>query len=123
MTQPDSAGDPCVFCKIVRGEIPAKRLLETAHTLIIADIAPHAPFHFLILPKIHARTLGDFVSRSGSSPGLVDLWTQATLFAEKEGLAAKGYRLVVNTGEEGGQTVPHLHIHLLAGRAMGWPPG
>lgn len=113
----------CLFCKIVQGEIPAARIRESEHTLIIADIVPQAPVHFLILPKRHAANLSEFMKGPNAAPELDNLFSQALLLVEEKNLSRKGYRLVVNTGEEGGQTVPHLHVHLLAGRLMGWPPG
>jgi histidine triad (HIT) family protein len=113
----------CLFCKIVRGEIPAPRIRESEHSLIIADIAPQAPMHFLALPKRHAENLDAFMKEREGPSELADLFSQTLLLTEEKGLAQKGYRLVINTGEEGGQTVDHLHVHLLSGRQMGWPPG
>jgi histidine triad (HIT) family protein len=110
----------CLFCKIVSGAIPAARVYENEHVLAFADINPQAPVHLLVVPKKH------IVSVASALP------EDAVVFAELLSAAAeigrekkldKGYRLVVNTGPDGGQTVEHLHVHLLGGRAMHWPPG
>jgi histidine triad (HIT) family protein len=110
----------CLFCKIVAGAIPAKRVFEDRRSLVFADIQPQAPVHLLVIPKehltSHAHALAEHTELLGH------LLAVAGEMARSEGLE-KGYRLVVNTGEDGGQTVGHLHIHLLGGRAMGWPPG
>ncbi len=110
----------CLFCKIVAGAIPAKRVFEDQVSLAFADINPQAPVHLLVIPKEH---LASHVHAMTEHTGLVGhLLAVAGDLARQEGLA-NGYRLVVNTGVDGGQTVEHLHLHLLGGRAMGWPPG
>lgn len=110
----------CLFCKIVMGAIPAKRLHETAETLAFADIHPQAPVHVLVIPKRHIASHAHALPEDA---GLVaKLMTAAGEVAQEQGLA-NGYRLVVNTGPDGGQTVDHLHVHVLGGRHMGWPPG
>ena len=112
--------DPdCLFCKIIKHEIPADIILETNHSLAFRDINPQAPTHVLVIPKRHAASLeamDDFVN----VPGLVRI---AKEVARQEGIAESGYRVVINTGENGGQTVSHLHLHVLGGRRMTWPPG
>ena len=117
---PDTSAPDCLFCKIVAGSISVKRLHETADTLAFADIRPQAPVHLLVIPKrhiaSHAHTLPEDASLLGS------LFVAAGALAREQGLD-NGYRLVVNTGPDGGQTVEHLHVHLLGGRPMGWPPG
>ena len=111
--------DPnCIFCKIVDEKIPAQKLADDESLIAIRDVSPQAPTHILVIPKKHIPNLALV-----SDPNLTGrLFQKATELAVELGLA-KGYRIVVNTGEEGGQTVDHLHIHLLAGRALGWPPG
>jgi histidine triad (HIT) family protein len=110
----------CLFCKIVAGDIPVTRLFEDDRVLAFPDIAPQAPTHILIIPKNHVpshahATLAD-------EPLLGHLLQVAAQLAEQHNLT-NGYRLVINTGPDGGQTVDHLHVHLLGGRAMHWPPG
>ena len=109
----------CLFCRIVRGEIPAAKVAETEECLAFRDIAPQAPVHVLVIPKAHVGSLNDVTD--GAVVGAMALLAQQV--ARSEGLAAKGYRCVVNTGADGGQTVGHLHLHLLGGRAHRWPPG
>jgi histidine triad (HIT) family protein len=108
----------CIFCKIVKGDIPSERLAEDDQLIAIRDVNPQAPVHILVIPKIHIPNLGlvNDPSLAGS------LFARATSLASETGIK-NGYRIVVNTGHDGGQTVDHLHIHLLAGRALGWPPG
>jgi histidine triad (HIT) family protein len=111
--------DHCVFCKIIRGEIPSKKVHEDGKILAFYDIHPAAPTHVLIIPKEHIENVEDVPA---GNP-LVSLLTErATQIAEKLNLR-EGYRLVINHGENGGQTVYHLHLHLLGGRFMTWPPG
>lgn len=111
----------CLFCQIASGEIPATIVAETDTVVAFRDIAPQAPVHVLVIPRAHHR---DIAALAGSSPATVaDLVALAADVATAEGLAADGYRLVFNTGEHGGQTVHHVHAHLMGGRHMGWPPG
>lgn len=110
----------CIFCKIVAGAIPAKRLYEDDEVLVFADVNPQAPVHVLIVPKEHVASLAHTEERHAALLGR--LVAAAGKMARSSGLE-KGYRVVVNTGRDGGQTVDHLHVHLLGGRAMGWPPG
>ena len=109
----------CLFCRIVRKEIPAQIVAETDECLAFLDISPQAPTHVLIIPKAHL----DSLSSSGAPLVTALLALMAAELAEKLGVAKSGYRLVINAGDDGGQTVQHLHAHLLAGRAMHWPPG
>jgi histidine triad (HIT) family protein len=111
--------ETCLFCRIVRREIPAKVLWEDAHSLAFRDIDPKAPTHVLIIPKTHVASLNE----ANDVVMLGRLLLAAREIAEGEGLAAKGYRTVLNCGAAAGQTVFHLHLHLLGGRQMGWPPG
>jgi histidine triad (HIT) family protein len=110
----------CIFCRIVAGEIPAKRVFEDEQVLAFADLNPQAPVHLLVIPKQHIASHAD-VERE-HAPLLGHLMAVAAELAEAQGLA-KGYRLVINTGPDGGQTVDHLHMHVLGGRPMAWPPG
>lgn len=109
----------CLFCKIVRKEIPAKIVYETADALAFRDINPQAPQHILVIPKRHIANLNTL-----DDPSVVGRLTDAaSTIARQEGFADKGYRVVINTLADGGQTVDHLHLHLLGGRHMKWPPG
>jgi histidine triad (HIT) family protein len=110
----------CIFCKIVSGTIPAKRLYEDHHVIAFADMNPQAPAHSLVIPKLHLGSLADAVPADRELLG--QLLAGAAEVARQQGLG-KGYRVVINTGEDGGQTVSHLHLHVLGGRAMHWPPG
>ncbi len=111
----------CLFCKIVEKKIPAKLVHEDEHTLAFDDINPQAPIHTLVVPKRHVVS----VQNLGESDQalLARLLLTCTKVAHGKGLADSGYRLVANTGRDGGQTVFHLHFHVMGGRHMGWPPG
>jgi histidine triad (HIT) family protein len=110
----------CLFCKIVSGSIPVTRLFEDEYTLAFPDIHPQAPVHLLIVPKRHIASMAH--STAEDSALLGHLFSTAAEVARQQNLA-QGYRLVINTGTDGGQTVEHLHVHLLGGRHMDWPPG
>ena len=110
----------CLFCKIAAGEIPARIVYEDAACLAFADIHPQAPTHLLVIPREHIQSLEQTKQEHG--PLLGALMSAAATVARQAGLA-KGYRVVLNTGAEGGQTVDHLHLHVMGGRAMHWPPG
>lgn len=111
--------EDCLFCKIAAGEMEADRVAEGSTWIAIRDINPQAPVHVLVLPREHVESLNDL-----ESPKLAGgLLLAARRVAEDEGLAAGGYRVVANTNRDGGQTVPHLHLHVLGGRPMRWPPG
>ncbi|MGA8211856.1 MAG: HIT domain-containing protein [Nocardioidaceae bacterium] len=110
----------CVFCRVVAGDIPAEVVHETTTTVAFRDLDPQAPSHVLVVPRVHQP---DAAALAGAEPAvLVDLVTSAAAVAEQEGLGA-GYRMVLNTGAAANQTVFHVHLHVLGGRAMGWPPG
>src|SRR5271154_4372375 len=113
-------GVDCLFCKIVAGTIPAKRVYEDDLCLCFADIHPQAPTHLLIIPKEHIASQAH--CEASHPPLLGHLMATAATIARDSGLDG-GYRVVINTGPDGGQTVDHLHLHLLGGRAMTWPPG
>jgi histidine triad (HIT) family protein len=111
--------DDCLFCRLIRGEIPAKLVAQTPECIAFRDIDPQAPTHIVIVPRAHIPTLSDV-----KDPLIVGQMAKlATDLAKSEGIAESGYRVVVNTNANGGQTVYHLHMHLLGGRRMGWPPG
>ena len=116
----------CLFCRMVTGEIPPDVVRETDRTLAFRDINPQAPTHVLVIPKEHHPTLG---ALAAADPGLTaELAAAAHAVAVQEGLvtddgAEPGYRLVANTGPQAGQTVRHVHLHVLGGRGLGWPPG
>jgi len=110
----------CLFCKIVAGTIPANRLYEDELCLAFPDINPQAPTHLLIVPKEHIASQSKAVAEH--TPLLGHLMATAAELARSVKLD-RGYRVVVNTGDDGGQTVNHLHLHLLGGRSMRWPPG
>ena len=111
--------DSCLFCRIVRGEIPAKLVAETPECVAFRDINPQAPTHVLVIPREHVASLNE-----ATDPALVGrLSLVAADIARQEGIAEGGYRTVINTGADAGQTVFHIHLHLLGGREMRWPPG
>jgi histidine triad (HIT) family protein len=110
-----------LFTKIINGKIPAKVVYRDEQLIAIRDINPQAPTHILIIP---IRPIPSVADTTEADEGLLGrLLRAAQRIAEQEGLTAGGYRLVINHGADGGQTVPHLHLHLLGGRRMGWPPG
>lgn len=109
----------CLFCRIVRGEIPAARVAETEHCIAFRDINPQAPLHVLVIPRRHVASL----DAADDAAELGRLSLLAAEIARSEGHAERGYRTVVNTGPAAGQTVFHVHLHLLAGRDLSWPPG
>ena len=111
--------DACLFCRIVRREIPAAIVAETEDCLAFRDITPQAPTHVLIIPKAHVASLDE--ATDAAQVGRLSLL--AAEIARREGIAQSGYRTVINTGRDAGQTVFHVHLHLLGGRPMGWPPG
>ena len=119
--QGEAAEDDCLFCRIVRGEIPSDAVLATEHTYAFRDIAPAAPVHVLVVPKRHIGHAGAVTA--GDGPLLAEILESARLVAEKEGVGERGYRLVFNVGEDAQNSVPHLHLHVLGGRRLGWPPG
>ncbi len=109
----------CLFCRIVAGEIPAIIIARNEHALAFRDIAPRAPVHVLVIPTRHIASL----SEADDAAELGHLALLAAEVARLEGVAESGYRVVANTGADGGQTVHHLHLHVLGGRTMAWPPG
>jgi len=111
----------CLFCQIIAGKIPATLYYEDSQLVVFADIEPHAPHHFLIVPKKHIRTTLDLTSADNELVGHV--YQIAAQVARDLGFAESGFRVVNNCNEAGGQAVWHLHFHLLGGRDMTWPPG
>jgi histidine triad (HIT) family protein len=113
--------DDCLFCRIVRGEIPSSKVHEDELVVAFRDIAPRAPTHILVVPREHIASVADLEESHG--PLLGRLFGVAADLARSEGIAEEGYRIVTNVGRWGGQTVDHLHFHLLGGRRFEWPPG
>lgn len=111
----------CIFCKIVAGEIPASVVYETDNVLAFRDLNPQAPTHILIIPKKHIATVNDIAPEDAQITG--ELFLAAKAIAAQEGLVESGYRLTMNCGGDAGQTVFHIHLHMLAGRPFTWPPG
>jgi len=111
--------DDCLFCRIIRQEIPAKLVFENVHCVAFRDINPQAPTHVLVVPRDHVASLNE--ARDPAMIGQLSL--AAAEIARREGIADAGYRTVVNTNRAAGQTVFHIHLHLLGGRDMAWPPG
>jgi histidine triad (HIT) family protein len=111
----------CLFCKISRNEIPAEKVYEDGELFAIKDINPCAPTHLLIIPHRHVETLLDFAGTDRELIG--DVHLLASDLAREYGFATDGYRVVANCNRDGGQTVFHVHFHLLAGRPLAWPPG
>ena len=111
----------CIFCKIAAKEIPARVAFENERLIAFHDLFPQAPLHLLIIPKAHYSTLNDVPSSEASLLG--EIMDTARQLAADHGMAADGYRVVMNCNKHGGQSVDHIHLHLLAGRQLGWPPG
>ena len=111
----------CLFCKILKGEIPATIIYEDERMIAFKDINPQAPLHALIVPKRHIASLNDLVREDDALVG--EMIRRAAAIAGQHGYADRGFRTVFNTNAEAGQTVFHIHLHLLAGRGLSWPPG
>lgn len=111
----------CLFCRIVEGDIPADIVFESETALAFRDINPKAPTHVLIIPRRHVSTINDI--EPGDEALVGSLFSAARRIAADEGLAEDGYRAVMNCNEAGGQSVFHIHLHLLGGRQLNWPPG
>ena len=116
MSEPD-----CIFCKIVAEEIPADVVYTDDQVIAFRDISPQAPTHILVIPREHISSVNDLSEDHASMVGRLIL--VAKELAAEDGLAESGYRLVLNTGPDGGQAVSHIHLHLFGGRPMAWPPG
>jgi histidine triad (HIT) family protein len=111
----------CLFCKMIARAIPVKPVFEDEHLFVIEDINPQAPLHALIIPKIHIPSLNDLTPEHDVLVG--SMFRRAAILATSRGFADRGYRTVFNTNREAGQSVFHIHLHVLAGRSLGWPPG
>jgi histidine triad (HIT) family protein len=111
----------CLFCRMVAGEIPAKPVYEDDQLIVIKDINPQAPLHVLLIPKTHIASLNDLTPGHDALVG--SIFRRAAAIAKENGYADRGFRTVFNTNREAGQSVFHIHLHLLAGRVLDWPPG
>ena len=111
----------CLFCKIIARQIPSSLVLEDDEAIAFTDIDPKAPLHVLIVPRRHIATLNDLTPAEDALVG--SLFRRAAAIAAQHGYAERGYRTVFNCNREAGQSVFHIHLHLLAGRGLGWPPG
>jgi len=111
----------CIFCQIVAGEIPANKVLENEHVVAFHDLGPKAPVHVLVIPRRHIENVGSAGAEDVETLGHVLLACRQA--AEQLGVAESGFRVALNTGPDAGQSVAHLHAHVLGGRALGWPPG
>jgi histidine triad (HIT) family protein len=111
----------CLFCRIIAGEIPGKFLYQDDRLVVLQDVNPQAPLHALVIPRKHVASLNEL---SAEDDGLVgEMIRRAAALAREQGVAERGYRTVFNCNSEAGQTVFHLHLHVLGGRPMAWPPG
>jgi len=111
----------CIFCKIAAGQIPAKIAYQDDDVVAFHDLQPQAPTHILVIPRKHIATVNDLTPDDAALVG--KLFLAARQIASEQGFAADGYRLVMNTNRDAGQSVFHIHLHLLAGRSLSWPPG
>jgi histidine triad (HIT) family protein len=111
----------CLFCKIIAGDIPAKIVYKDEHLVAIQDINPQAPMHVLIIPRRHVASLNELADTDDALVG--EMVRRAAAIASEHGHAQRGYRAVFNTNADAGQSVFHIHLHVLGGRAMAWPPG
>ena len=111
----------CIFCRIIEGKVPSNKVFEDEHTLAFNDINPQAPVHILVIPREHYAGIHEIPEDRLDI--ITQLFSTVTNVVVQEGLLEAGYRLVINFGKSSGQEVPHIHIHLLAGRSMQWPPG
>jgi histidine triad (HIT) family protein len=111
----------CLFCKIIAGQIPGRFVHQDEQMVAIRDINPQAPLHVLIIPRRHIATVNDLTPEDDALVG--SMHRVAAMLAKEHGYSEKGYRTVFNTGREAGQSVLHIHLHLLAGRGLAWPPG
>jgi histidine triad (HIT) family protein len=117
----EEPGSDCLFCRIVSGDVPARTVHDDDAVLAFHDIAPQSPVHILVIPKRHIGSAADLTE--GDGPILGRLFAATAQIAREQGLDDDGYRIVSNVGRDGGQTVDHLHLHLMGGRAFAWPPG
>lgn len=113
--------ESCIFCKIASGEIPCRKVYEDESVLAFYDLEPQAPVHILLIPKQHIVSVADLTEENKDVAA--HILVIAAKLASHLGIAESGYRIATNVGKDGGQTVQHLHFHLLGGRSMSWPPG
>jgi histidine triad (HIT) family protein len=111
----------CLFCRIVAGDLPSQAVTATENTYAFRDLNPGAPTHVLVIPREHIENADEL--RPEHAAVLTEMFTAAQQIARAEGIDKTGYRLVFNVGDDSGNSVPHLHLHVLGGRLMGWPPG
>lgn len=111
----------CIFCRIVAGDVPSDQVAATEHTLAFRDVNPAMPVHVLVVPRRHIES-ADAIAATDAEV-VAEMFATAQEVAKREGVADSGYRLVFNVGADAANTVAHLHLHVLGGRAMGWPPG
>jgi histidine triad (HIT) family protein len=111
----------CLFCRMVSGEVPVNPVFQDENLMVIADINPQAPLHVLIIPKAHIASLNDVAPPHDALVG--SMFRRAAAIAREHGYADRGFRTVFNTNRDAGQSVFHIHLHLLAGRPLSWPPG
>ncbi len=111
----------CLFCRMLEGEIPSEKVFEDDQVYAFRDINPQAPTHILVIPRKHISSLDELTE--AEAPLMGRLMTAGANIARQEGLSDKGYRSVINTGEHGGQSVHHIHLHIMGGRPLNWPPG
>lgn len=111
----------CIFCKVAAHDVPARTVFENERLIAFHDLFPQAPTHILIIPKTHYTTLNDVPASDSALLG--EMMSTATQIAREIGVDESGYRVVMNCNKDGGQSVYHIHLHLLAGRQLGWPPG
>ena len=111
----------CLFCRILAGEIPGKFLYQDDRLVVLQDINPQAPLHALVIPRKHVATLNDLSEEDDALMG--EMLRRAAIVAREHGVADSGYRAVFNCNREAGQTVFHIHLHVLGGRSLAWPPG
>lgn len=111
----------CLFCRILEGEIPSEKVFEDEQVFAFRDISPQAPTHILVIPRKHITSLNEL--DDSDAPLMGRLVAAGAEIARQKGLSGQGYRCVINTGEHGGQSVHHIHLHLLGGRSLSWPPG
>jgi histidine triad (HIT) family protein len=121
MSETPARDENCLFCKIIAGEIPSKAVYQNDQVYAFRDINPGAPTHILVIPRAHIRDIAAAEAADGAL--LSTLVAAANDIAKQEGIAESGFRLVFNVGPDAGQSVFHLHLHLLGGRQLGWPPG
>jgi histidine triad (HIT) family protein len=111
----------CLFCRVIAGELPASVVYENEKLVAIADVHPQAPLHVLLIPRRHVATLNDLVEADDALVG--EMVRRAAAIAKEQGYSQRGYRTLFNCNREAGQSIYHLHLHLLAGRPLRWPPG